>query len=172
MSKLKIKKALLQMEPDEIVNVVMELYDARKEAKEYLEYWLNPDSQKELEKCQKLVDRQFFTPQGVNRRSPSLPTIAKIVKDFMSICFEPERVADLLLFIPERMSDWLEERYRRVSYRSSLRKYLGEARLYIETHELEPLYGLRLERLTEKVEAIEKWQDDHSPRRWGWRRRY
>ncbi len=172
MSKLKLKKALLGMEPDEIINVVMELYDARKEAKEYLEYWLNPDSEKELEKCRKLIDRQFFTPQGVNRRSPSLPTINKIVKDFMTICYEPERVADLLLFIPERMADWLEERYRRVSYRSSLKKYLGEAKLYIESHELEALYGLRLERLTEKAEAIEQWQENHSPRRWGWRRRY
>ncbi len=160
------------MDRDEIVNVVMELYDARKEAKEYLEYWLNPDSEKELEKCRKLVDRQFFTPQGINRRSPSLPTINKIVKDFMSICYETERVADLLLFIPERMADWLEERYRRVSYRTSLRKYLGEAKLYIETHELEHLYGLRLERLTEKTEAIEKWQENLAPRSRGWRRRF
>lgn len=172
MSKAKLKKVLQSMTAEELSTVVMELYEARKEAKEYLEYWLEPDSGKELEKFCKLVDRQFFTSAGVNRRSPSLPEINKIVKNFMTLCYESEKVAELLLFIPERMADWLEERYRRVSYRASLRKYLNEAKLYIETHELMDRFGLRLERLEVKVEGIEKWQENHAPRRWGWRRRY
>lgn len=158
------------MPVDEIVNVVMELYAARKEAKEYLEYWLNPDSEKELEKCHKLIGRQFFTPKGVAKRSPSLPAVSKVTKDFMTICFDPERVGDLLLYTTEIMADWLAERYRRVSFRSSLRKYLNDAALYIENHELESLYGVRLERLREKVELIEKWQENAAPRGW-WRRR-
>ena len=74
------------MDKQEIISMVEELYDARKEAKEYLEYWINPDPQKELERVEKLIERQFVTPQGVNRRSPSLPAIAKIIKDFMTIC--------------------------------------------------------------------------------------
>lgn len=89
----------------------------------------------------------------------------------MSICFEPERVADLLIYTAERMADWLEVRYRRVAYRTSLRKYLNEATLYVESHELEPLYGIRIERLQSRVEALENYQEEHAPRRWGWRRR-
>ena len=34
--------------------MVMELYDARKEAKEYLDYYVNPDENKELEKFKKI----------------------------------------------------------------------------------------------------------------------
>ncbi|MDE5843166.1 MAG: hypothetical protein K2H35_05470 [Muribaculaceae bacterium] len=168
MSKAKLKKTLQAMPADELVTVIMELYESRKEAKEYLEYWLNPDADKELERCTKLIDRQFFTSAGVNRRSPALPEINKIVKNFMTLCYESDKVAELLLFIPGRMADWLEERYRRVSYRSSLRKYLNEAKLYIETHDLTARFGLRLERLEERVEAIEKWQENYAPR---WRRR-
>ncbi|MDE6811908.1 MAG: hypothetical protein K2J15_06100 [Muribaculaceae bacterium] len=166
MSKTKLKKTLQSMAAEELVGVIMELYESRKEAKDYLEYWLAPDADKELEKCCKSVERQFFTTAGVHRRSPSLPDINKVVKNFMTLCYEPDKVAELLLFIPERMGDWLEERYRRISYRSSLRKYLTEAKLYIETHDLTGRYGLRLERLNEKVEAIEKWQENHAPRRW------
>ena len=171
MSKAKLKKALAALDKEEIITMVTELYDARKEAKEYLEYWIDPDAGKELERVEKLVDRQFFTPQGVSRRTLSLPTINKLIKDFMSICFEPERVADLLIYTTERMADWLEVRYRRVAYRTSLRKYLNEATLYVESHELEPLYGIRIERLQSRVEALENYQEEHAPRRWGWRRR-
>ena len=166
-----MKKALAALDKEEIITMVTELYDARKEAKEYLEDWIDPDAGKELERVEKLVDRQFFTPQGVSRRTLSLPTINKLIKDFMSICFEPERVADLLIYTAERMADWLEVRYRRVAYRTSLRKYLNEATLYVESHELEPLYGIRIERLQSRVEALENYQEEHAPRRWGWRRR-
>lgn len=171
MSKLKLKKVLQSMSAEEIITVVMELYDARKEAKEYLEYWLNPDADKELEKCCKLVDRQFFTSSGVLKRSPSMPEINKISKAFMTLCYESDKVAELLLYIPERMAAWLEERYRRVSYRASLKKYLEEAKLYIETHELTDRFIIRLERLSDQVEGIEKWQENHSSRGWGWRRK-
>lgn len=160
-----MKKTLQSMEHDEIVNVVLELYAARKDAKDYLEYWLDPDAEKELEKCEKLVSRQFFTPQGVNRRSPSLTTVNKIVKDFMTICFEPEKVAALLLYIGEKLAEWLEFRYRRVTFRTSLKKYVDEAKLYIENHELESIYGIRLEKLTARAEAIEQWQEDYVNRR-------
>ena len=166
-----MKKALAALDKEEIITMVTELYDARKEAKEYLEYWIDPDAGKELERVEKLIDRQFFTPQGVSRRTLSLPTINKLIKDFMSICFEPERVADLLIYTAERMADWLEVRYRRVAYRTSLRKYLNEATLYVESHELEPLYGIRIERLQSRVEALENYQEEHAPRRWGWGRR-
>ena len=171
MSKPKLKQALAALDKEEIITMVTELYDARKEAKEYLEYWIDPDADKELERVEKLVDRMFFTPQGVSRKSLSLPAVNKLIKDFMSICFDPEKVADLLIYVTERMAAWLEVRYRRMSYRASLRKFLNEASLYVETHELESVFGLRLERLTELVEGLEKYQEELRPRRWGWRRR-
>lgn len=153
------------MDKEEIITMVTELYDARKEAKEYLEYWIEPNPAKELERVEKLISRHFFTPQGVSRRSVSLPQVNRIVKDFMSVCFEAEKVAELLIYLAERMADWLEVRYRRVAYRASLRKYLNEASLYVETHELESVFGIRLERLHERAEGLERFQEDLMPRR-------
>ena len=54
MSKAQLKKHLNTLEKPQIIEMVMELYDARKEAKEYLEFYLNPDENKELEKFKKI----------------------------------------------------------------------------------------------------------------------
>ena len=43
MSKATVKKKLTSMPKEEIIGMVLEMYDARKEAKEYLEFYTNPD---------------------------------------------------------------------------------------------------------------------------------
>ena len=50
MSKSQVKKLLSGMSKEDVINVVLELYDARKEAREYLDYFVNPDEKGELEK--------------------------------------------------------------------------------------------------------------------------
>lgn len=42
MSKAKLKKHLLSLTKEQITDIVLELYDARKEAKDYLEFYLLP----------------------------------------------------------------------------------------------------------------------------------
>ena len=53
MSKAQLKKQLKTLEKDEIIEMVMELYDARKEAKEYLEFYLNPNEKSKLDEYKK-----------------------------------------------------------------------------------------------------------------------
>ena len=60
MSKAQLKKHLNTLEKPQIIEMVMELYDARKEAKEYLEFYLNPDENKELEKFKKIVLKVIY----------------------------------------------------------------------------------------------------------------
>ncbi len=43
MSKAKLKKYLQTLSKEQVIEVMLELYDARKEAKEYLEFYLTPD---------------------------------------------------------------------------------------------------------------------------------
>ena len=49
MSKVLLKKRLSSMSKAEIIGLVAELYEAKKEAKEYLDYWMNPDEDAKLE---------------------------------------------------------------------------------------------------------------------------
>ena len=49
MSKATIKKLLRSMSKEQIIELVIEMYDARKEAKDYLEYYASPDENSKLE---------------------------------------------------------------------------------------------------------------------------
>lgn len=43
MSKAQLKKHLNTLDKSQIIEMVMELYDARKEARDYLDYYVNPN---------------------------------------------------------------------------------------------------------------------------------
>lgn len=132
MSKAKLKKALQTMTAPQIAEMVLELYDARKDAREYLEFWLEPDSVKALEKARQQVEKIFFTTPDRPRRRPSLTDLNSLVKDFTTMVYDRIPVADLLIHVAETQIRWLGTRWRRLSYRSSLRKHLDQASLYLD----------------------------------------
>ena len=66
MSKAKLKKHLLALSKEEIINVVLDLYDARTEAKAYFEFYLTPDCTAELEKLRMRIVHEFFPVRGLS----------------------------------------------------------------------------------------------------------
>ena len=105
MSKAKLKQHLLALSKEEIINVVLDLYDARTEAKAYLEFYLEPDSKAELEKLKKQIEHQFFPVRGLGGR-PSFAKCKKIVTDFAKMQASPDCVADLMLTVTEQGNRW------------------------------------------------------------------
>lgn len=69
MSKAKLKKHLLSLTKEQITDIVLELYDARKEAKDYLEFYLAPDCNAELEKSKKAIRNEFFPTRGFSEKA-------------------------------------------------------------------------------------------------------
>lgn len=59
MSKAQLKKYLQTLPHEQIVQVVLDLYDARKAAKEYLEFYMDPDAAKAVENAKKAVLKVF-----------------------------------------------------------------------------------------------------------------
>ncbi len=153
MSKAKLKKALTVLDKDQIIETALELYDARKEAKEWFEFWLDPDARKACEKAKAAVRRIFYSGDNPRRR-PSMTNLNKIIKDFITVCFDRDEVADFLIYVAETETAWLETRYRRLSYRSSLKKNLDTAELYCENNFPDGQYALRLERLRERANSL------------------
>ena len=72
MSKAKLKKYLQTLSKEQVIEVMLELYDARKEAKDYLEFYLTPDSNAELEKCKKAIRQEFFPNLSEVKARPEL----------------------------------------------------------------------------------------------------
>ncbi len=160
MSKAKLKKALAVLDKDQIIETALELYDARKDARDWFEFWLDPDARKACEKAKTAVHRIFFASTGTSKKRPSMSNLNKIIKDFTSVCFEREEVADFLIYVAETETEWLETRYRRISYRSSLKKNIDTAILYCENNFPDGQYNIRIERLRERANALYAYAGD------------
>lgn len=48
MTKAQLKKHLQKLPKEQVIEVILELYDARKEAKEYLDFYTNPNEDAKL----------------------------------------------------------------------------------------------------------------------------
>lgn len=48
------------MPKDEIISMVLEIYDARKEVKEYLEFYTNPDEDGKREEYKNIIIEEFY----------------------------------------------------------------------------------------------------------------
>ena len=108
MSKAKLKEYLLSLTKEQITDIVLELYDARKEAKDYLEFYLAPDCNTELEKCKKTIRNEFFPTRGFSDK-PSFAKCRKVISDFQKLKPEPTFVADLMLFYIEQGCEYTLE---------------------------------------------------------------
>lgn len=157
MSKPRLKKALAPLTKEQLEELIVELYDIRKEAREYLDYWADPDPKKALEKAEKEVRRIFFV-SGVNpRRRPSLTELNQIVKHFMTLSIDHELTSEFLFHVAETECEWLGLRWRRMTYRTSMMKNLENLRIYLDNaypDEDKSPFALRFERLNEGVRAL------------------
>ena len=88
MSKARLKKHLQALPKERVIEIMLELYDARKEAKDYLEFYLAPDSNAELEKCKKTIRQEFFPTRGFSEK-PSFSKCRKVISDFQKLKPEP-----------------------------------------------------------------------------------
>ena len=76
MTKLKLKKHLSVLPKEDVMNLVLSLYDASAEAKMYLEMYLTPDYSGALEKYKKIIRNEFFPARGFSDK-PSFATSAR-----------------------------------------------------------------------------------------------
>lgn len=98
MSKAKLRRFLLAHTKEQVIDIMLELYDTKKEAKEYLEFYLSPNYGAELEKCKKLIRNEFFPTRGC-LKDPSFAKCRKVISDFRKLKPDPKDVADLSFFI-------------------------------------------------------------------------
>ena len=151
MSKAKLKKHLQTLSKEQIIEVVLELYDARKEAKNYLEFYLAPDCNAELEKCKKAIEQEFFPTRGFSEK-PSFAKCRKAISDFQKLKPDPACVADLMLFYIElgceytmTFGDMWEQYY------TTLENNFDKAMKFIATHGLSDSYDERIEKMLDSV---------------------
>lgn len=105
MSKSQVKKLLARMSKEEVINIVMELYDARKEARDYLDYYINPNESKELEKFKKIVLKEFDDNISHDPQC-RFSVCRKALSDFKKLSPSADMLAEAMVFYVERVYEF------------------------------------------------------------------
>lgn len=100
MSKTNLKKRLLTLSKEQVDDIVLQLYSASNEAKAWLEFYLEPNSDAELEKYKKAIYRQCYGRNDWPKK-PDFRECNKLVSAFRKLIADPHAVADLMLYYVE-----------------------------------------------------------------------
>lgn len=109
MSKTELKKHLLSLSKEQVIEQVLGLYDTCKPAKEYFEYFLNPDEQGKFEKYKDIIVNEFFTNTLIGIGKLRFSVAKKAIADFRSLSPSPELLGDLMVTLPEMACKFTNE---------------------------------------------------------------
>lgn len=155
MSKASLKKELKNYSRQELTDLIIELYDRQKESREFLEYWLNPDIDKYIEKTKLAIDKIFATSTGTLRKNPKLAELKDIAKKFAVMVPDAELVSEIKVYSVEKYERWLTDKKElRKTYVMKLKNFIDTTIETVESHDLNQIFEVRLEQLKERYNKI------------------
>lgn len=119
MSKSALKKELLTFTGPQLVEVILNAYSSSKEAKEYFEFFLNPDAEALLEKKTDLIARELARAKHGYSKA-RISHIRRYIKDVESFGVGPEKTGELMM----RAIRMIMIAYRRLNFTETLFKGL------------------------------------------------
>lgn len=152
MSKTQLKKTLQQMSSEQISELVIELYDARSEAKEYLEFFLNPDLDTKLEKVRAAIKKEV-NRQSRGRNRARATRLRRFIKDFSSFNPGAEPIADVMTYTMEQVCKTANGQMFKTSTQMSLVRLLHDTVLKISDAGMLDHYLPRLQKAIDDMES-------------------
>ena len=151
MSKAQLKKCLSKLTKEQVIEVVLELYDARKEAKEYLDYYVNPNDNEKLDEYKKIIYNEFYPSRGEPKCRFSV--CRKAVSDFKKLKPDTICIADLMLFYIETGVEFTAE-YGDMweQYYTTLENNFGKTMEFICNNGYLEEFRLRIEKMLKNAE--------------------
>lgn len=151
MSKTQLKKELEKMSVSQIAGLVLDLYAARPEAKEYLDFYISPDIDRKLLKAKSAVDKELKRCARRGYPRPRMTRVRRIIRDIESLNPGAEYVIEIMLYSLEKTmilgaESWLNETTQR-----GAAKLLGDTIRYADKH---GLIGLVLGSVRVRIEKI------------------
>lgn len=108
MSKSTLKKELANMDIGQLRQIILDAYDARKETKEYFEFFLNPDVDKLLDRYNKTLDKELNRTKWGQSKA-RVTNIKNAIKDVVTLNPGVETVLKMYLTTFQRLGQ--TERY-------------------------------------------------------------
>ena len=102
MSKTTLKKAIEPLDKEQIIEMILDLYAARPEAKEYLDFWVSGDIDSKMNKAKSAILKEVARKQR-SRPRPRMTKIKRIIKDIVSLNPDSQAIAEIMTFAVERI---------------------------------------------------------------------
>ena len=119
MSKARLTKLLRKMSAEDLSDLLLQLYDAHKEAKDFLEFYLKPDINAKLEKAQEAIVRELARSRR-RRFAVRISQIKAVLKNFT--VYQPDDImlSELYFNTFESLINVAKHSYTSGSFRSGL----------------------------------------------------
>lgn len=152
MSLTSLKKTMAQMDAEQLRSLVAELYQARPEAKEYLDFFVLPDIDKRLDKTKTAIRKELMrTSRGHNRGRST--RVRRFIKDISSLNPGAEHVVEIMTYAVETAAEVGSSDHVKDTTQHAVARLLGETvRLADAAGQLDLCVG----RLRKAIEAMSR----------------
>ncbi|MDE7350143.1 MAG: hypothetical protein K2N25_03680 [Muribaculaceae bacterium] len=103
MSKTQLKKYIAGLPAEQVGEILLQVYEASKEAKGWIDFYLNPDIESLSEKYRKQIHIKCYGRNGKARR-PKMRDCNQLIKTFSTIVQDPTPIGDMMLYFIEEVT--------------------------------------------------------------------
>jgi hypothetical protein len=101
MSKPALKKHLQSLTKEQVIEIVLEMYENMKPVKEYLEFFLNPNEKEMFEKYRAVIINEFYPKGKYTEPKTRFSVGKKAIAEFRALKPAPELLGDLMVTLAE-----------------------------------------------------------------------
>jgi|SRR5690606_18300201 len=109
MSKPALKKELLKLSKEQLIEQILDLYGKNKSIKTFYDFYLNPQNEKELLKKCKRVIRKEFNVERPERSGLKFSVAKRAITELKNLQVSPETIADAMLYLAESACEFTSE---------------------------------------------------------------
>lgn len=140
------------MSAEQIGEMVLDLYAARSEAREYLDFFVSPDIEKKLDKSRSLIKKEMSRNSKGRNKSRST-RIRRFIKDISSLNPGAEPVAEIMIFAVETFCEVGSDQIIKTSVQNGYARLLHDTIIYINDAGLVGDYLPRIEKAVDSMSS-------------------
>ncbi|MDP4664026.1 MAG: DUF6155 family protein [Salibacteraceae bacterium] len=143
-----VKKDLENLEKQELIYHISELYKKYKDVKEYFDFFANPNEKEILEKFKERVHEGFYPNRGWRLK---LYRSRKAINEFKKLGISPEADGELLLYFTEVAVTYAKEKkVATEAYYTRLENSFEKALEHMDKNALLPHFQIQNEAIVER----------------------
>lgn len=152
MGLIDLKKELVKLDKDKLIVLISDLYKSNKAAKEYLDFYANPNEADLFDKYRDKVYEAFYPKRGYNLK---LSDGKKAISDFKKMSTSGVLIADLMLFYVETGVQFTNE-YGDIGegFYNSLESVYSQSLIFMNKENLLNEFEVRASKILEDTKNI------------------